>query len=107
MFNDPVCYDSLPANFAAFCLEVVCRQFRSLKHAWIMTRPPCLVGPGDWCNPGKCGHGHGLAAMALVDVLRYLPGHSRQIRGDRKSVVEPAAGIRQHADPLLASGTTS
>jgi len=100
--NDPACFDT-----GVFQVTLAARHTQSpetglLRHAWDCDRNAAWADPQTGRSPGVWSRGMGWFAMALVDILKYLPADHTGRPELLAMLQKLAAGLRQTQDP--ASG---
>ena len=97
--NDPACFDT-----AVFQLTLAARHTQDpvtglLRHAWDCDRNAAWADPQTGVSPEVWSRGMGWFAMALVDILKYLPA-DHPGREDFLTILQKvAAGVKATQDP--------
>lgn len=97
--NDPACFDT-----AVFQLTLAARRTQDpvtglLRHAWDCDRNAAWADPQTGVSPEVWSRGMGWFAMALVDILKYLPA-DHPGREDFLTILRKvAAGVKATQDP--------
>ncbi|HXK60899.1 MAG TPA: glycoside hydrolase family 88 protein [Acidobacteriota bacterium] len=71
-----------------------------LRHAWDSDRNAAWAEPQTGVSPEVWSRGMGWFAMALVDMLEYLPAHHPGRSGLIEMFRKVAAGVKQTQDPV-------
>ncbi|MFB3903928.1 MAG: glycoside hydrolase family 105 protein [Acidobacteriota bacterium] len=97
--NDPACFD-----IAVFQTTLAARHTQDpttglLRHAWDCDRNAAWAEPQTGLSPEVWSRGMGWFAMALVDILKHLPG-DHPGRPELIALLQKlAAGVKQTQDP--------
>lgn len=98
-FNQPELFDDVVKQFVLVHKYTYNPQTGLNYHGWDESKEQKWADPKTGCSPHYWGRAEGWYAMALVDVLDYLP----QNHSGRAKILEilnqVAAGIKKHQDP--------
>ncbi len=97
--NDPACFDT-----AVFQLTLAARHTQDpvtglLRHAWDCDRNAAWADPQTGVSPEVWSRGMGWFAMALVDILKYLPADHPGRQEFLTILRKLAAGVKATQDP--------
>lgn len=99
-FNEPDLLDDVVQQFVVVHSHTYDRKTGLNYHAWDEKRIQKWADPHTGCSPNFWGRAEGWYAMALVDVLDYLPLN----HGGRPKLIailnQVAEGIKKYQDPV-------
>jgi unsaturated rhamnogalacturonyl hydrolase len=99
VFNEPAIFDDVVNQFVTVHKHTYNPEVGLNYHGWDESKTQKWADPVTGCSPNFWGRAEGWFAMALVDVLDFLP----QDHSGRAKILEilnqVAAGIRKYQDP--------
>ncbi len=101
MFNDAACYDSATSQALLLGSYVYDNTLHLAKHAWNSDKLMTWIDPTSSTGVSKevWSRGLGWYAMALVDILKYLPTTHPKYNSIKAMLANLAIGIQNTQDP--------
>jgi len=97
--NDPACFDTAVFQVTLAARHTQDPQTGLLRHAWDCDRNAAWADPQTGLSPEVWSRGMGWFAMALVDILRYLPAEHQGRQEFLTIFGKLAAGVKATQDP--------
>jgi unsaturated rhamnogalacturonyl hydrolase len=98
-FNEPQLFDDVVEQFVLVHKHTYNPEIGLNYHGWDESKEQKWADPKTGCSPNFWGRAEGWYAMALVDVLDYLPqNHSGRVQ-ILEILKQVAVGIKKYQDP--------